>query len=411
MASSVQAAAAKLDSSPHKVVMMMLESPANETNKAFAKLVEEAYKRMGKDLYLALRVSPTATPQEIKKNYRTLSLLYHPDKSRADTSELFQCLSKAYEVSVPSLSSLSLSLSTAKQSHSNSFFSPHLQTLSDETERSKYDRKAFGSRKPGSEYNKENTAPRQQNRKEASSAPSSQSRTAGDRGKLRPAAPYLLRCSHVDHESVTLFWKVRPSDEAVTFELQTRLVNEVGWPKSASGIRNSACRKKNLTPHTAYHFRVRAIDGSGSASAWSVPVTVATTKEPVRTSLLRVSREGSTTSRAPSFLRFVLCLFSSYRPRRVVVTKSHRRRRSIHRSSRTIVRAELRALLIRPPRRCPPLRRLRRHGQARRPRRHHPRSQACLPGPSHRQPSLATSPRRVLRRVTSQSRRRLRCHL
>lgn len=118
---SVQAAAAKLDSSPHKVVMMMLESPTNETNKAFARLVEEAYKRMGKDLYLALRVSPTATPQEIKKNYRTLSLLYHPDKSRADTSELFQCLSKAYEVSVPPFSLPPRHTPTISPTHS---FSP-----------------------------------------------------------------------------------------------------------------------------------------------------------------------------------------------------------------------------------------------------------------------------------------------
>jgi hypothetical protein len=98
---------------------------------------------------------------------------------------------------------------------------------------------------------------------------------------VKPPAPYSLRCSHVDHESVTLFWKVRPSDTSVTFELQTRLVNEVGWPKSASGIRNPACRKKNLKPHTAYHFRVRALDEDGITSAWSVPVTVATTKEPV----------------------------------------------------------------------------------------------------------------------------------
>ena len=99
---STSRAKMKLETSPHKVVMMLLEeadgSKMNPEKKKIEKLVQEAYKRMGANFYLALRLTRNATAQEVKKNYRTLSLLYHPDKSRADTSELFQCISRAYEV-------------------------------------------------------------------------------------------------------------------------------------------------------------------------------------------------------------------------------------------------------------------------------------------------------------------------
>jgi DnaJ-class molecular chaperone len=50
--------------------------------------------------YNALDVPETATPDEIKKAYRKLSMLYHPDKNgnSSESTEKFQKISEAYEV-------------------------------------------------------------------------------------------------------------------------------------------------------------------------------------------------------------------------------------------------------------------------------------------------------------------------
>ena len=50
--------------------------------------------------YDTLEVPETATPAEIKKAYRRLSLIYHPDKNRgnADISGKFQKINEAYEI-------------------------------------------------------------------------------------------------------------------------------------------------------------------------------------------------------------------------------------------------------------------------------------------------------------------------
>jgi DnaJ-class molecular chaperone len=50
--------------------------------------------------YNVLDVPETATPDEIKKAYRKLSMLYHPDKNgnSAESTEKFQKISEAYEV-------------------------------------------------------------------------------------------------------------------------------------------------------------------------------------------------------------------------------------------------------------------------------------------------------------------------
>merc|ERR1719481_2342806 len=44
-------------------------------------------------------VSPTATPQEIKKSFRKLAMKYHPDKNKDEgAQEKFQELSEAYSI-------------------------------------------------------------------------------------------------------------------------------------------------------------------------------------------------------------------------------------------------------------------------------------------------------------------------
>lgn len=53
-----------------------------------------------KDYYEILKLSPTATPSEIKKAYRSLAMQYHPDKTKNDPFALaqFNEIKEAYEV-------------------------------------------------------------------------------------------------------------------------------------------------------------------------------------------------------------------------------------------------------------------------------------------------------------------------
>lgn len=52
------------------------------------------------DFYTVLRVSKTATAEEIKKSYRKLAVEYHPDRNPGDTekAEFFRKINEAYEV-------------------------------------------------------------------------------------------------------------------------------------------------------------------------------------------------------------------------------------------------------------------------------------------------------------------------
>jgi DnaJ-class molecular chaperone len=55
---------------------------------------------MSNSFYNILEVPETATPEDIKKSYRKLSMLYHPDKNgnSHESTEKFQKINEAYEV-------------------------------------------------------------------------------------------------------------------------------------------------------------------------------------------------------------------------------------------------------------------------------------------------------------------------
>lgn len=54
----------------------------------------------GRDFYAILEIKKNATPAEIKKSYRRLTLQYHPDKNPGDEEALakFHDIADAYEV-------------------------------------------------------------------------------------------------------------------------------------------------------------------------------------------------------------------------------------------------------------------------------------------------------------------------
>ena len=54
----------------------------------------------GRDLYKILDLKRNATPDEIKKAYRKLTLKYHPDKNQGDdeAKKMFHDVADAYEI-------------------------------------------------------------------------------------------------------------------------------------------------------------------------------------------------------------------------------------------------------------------------------------------------------------------------
>lgn len=75
---------------------------------------------MGIDLYKILGVSPTASQSEIKKAYKRLAKILHPDAHRgaSEYEEKFKQLSNAYQI---------LKKPTSRQSYDNTHFNNFTQ--------------------------------------------------------------------------------------------------------------------------------------------------------------------------------------------------------------------------------------------------------------------------------------------
>ena len=50
------------------------------------------------DYYEILEITPNASPEIIKKQFRKLSLKYHPDKNKEINSEKFILIKEAYDI-------------------------------------------------------------------------------------------------------------------------------------------------------------------------------------------------------------------------------------------------------------------------------------------------------------------------
>ena len=66
----------------------------------------------GKNYYQILELNENATSDEIKKAYRRLSFVYHPDKNPGDAhkAELFKQLNEAYQTSVIKINAINMIL-------------------------------------------------------------------------------------------------------------------------------------------------------------------------------------------------------------------------------------------------------------------------------------------------------------
>eukprot|EP00614_Pseudopedinella_elastica_P004617 CAMPEP_0172607306 /NCGR_PEP_ID=MMETSP1068-20121228/27507_1 /TAXON_ID=35684 /ORGANISM="Pseudopedinella elastica, Strain CCMP716" /LENGTH=487 /DNA_ID=CAMNT_0013410275 /DNA_START=66 /DNA_END=1526 /DNA_ORIENTATION=+ len=287
------AARSKLNTSPHKSFMFALEKSSGGVKDAEVDGIRaKAFQRLNEDLYTCLKVERSASATDIKKAYRKLSLLYHPDKTRImESAELFQVIKKAFDVLSDETARASYDHRTKHRDFSTTDTTSKENTPPGSKPGSKpgsprpWARPAARPSSPRPQTTPRPPSPRPPSASSQSSAKPPPAKAAPDKqpSSHRPSAPMNVRASSLEATAVTLQWSVREgkdkatwSDQGLTFELQTRLIEEVAWPTSAAGITAAACRKKNLKPGTAYSFRVRGVSGSGVAGPWSAALRVDT---------------------------------------------------------------------------------------------------------------------------------------
>ncbi|KAH8052732.1 hypothetical protein JL722_9863 [Aureococcus anophagefferens] len=201
-------------------------------------LLAECFARLNGDLYLALGVPAGEAGPRVKKSYRRLCLLYHPDKCGGKATELFHLLQRAWEV------------------------------LGDDASRARYDRSkpvhVVGARRRASPKTKqpasdENRAGRPDAGREARGVAAQAAADAA-----RAEAPCKLMVLETACDSATIRWAAGGGESAVShYHVQFRELF-VGrppepWPATHQKVKTTACRKKNLAPSTAYEVRVRGV--------------------------------------------------------------------------------------------------------------------------------------------------------
>lgn len=220
-------------------------------------LLEAVYKRLNEDHYQALRSKSSDNEAQLKKNYLKLCLLYHPDKNRVDTSELFQCISRAYAV------------------------------LSAASNRRKFDQKYA------------------ENKERYHSVISvSPSGVVKDLKKpivkkkwkpkpKTPLMPFKFKCDILDETSATFTWECKEKRRPLFFEVKFRQIKEKKWlAVNKKHTELNVAQKMNLNPRTTYEFKVRA-SCEGAESDYCTPINIYTKAPTSEEKRLQSSRKSS----------------------------------------------------------------------------------------------------------------------
>ncbi len=100
----------------------------------------------------------------------------------------------------------------------------------------------------------------------------------------RDTAPGAVRIktTRATHESVTLEWTPSFASDFKQYVVERSMSSEFTSTTATTIVEQLANRTTitGLAETTTYHFRVKVVDRSGVASAWSAPATVATTSKP-----------------------------------------------------------------------------------------------------------------------------------
>ncbi|KAH8048081.1 hypothetical protein JL722_12673 [Aureococcus anophagefferens] len=222
-------------------------------------LLAECFARLNGDLYLALGVPAGEAGPRVKKSYRRLCLLYHPDKCGGKTTELFHLLQRAWEV------------------------------LGDDASRARYDRSkpvhVVGARRRASPKTKQPTS--DENAPGRPTRPRKPAASPLKRPPTPPAPrpPCKLMVLETACDSATIRWAAGGGESAVShYHVQFRELF-VGrppepWPATHQKVKTTACRKKNLAPSYC-NEKLASLKGAWEASTSSGAATGRVREPPV----------------------------------------------------------------------------------------------------------------------------------